>query len=441
MPDTVIQVENIGKKYMISHSKQNNGARYSTLRDIIADKVKTPFRKLSNIIGHLISNSHNQPSVFNRPKKEEFWALKDVSFEVKKGEIVGIIGRNGTGKTTLLKILSRITEPTTGRFCIKGRVSSLLEVGTGFHPELTGRENIFLNGAILGMTKAEIKIKFDEIVAFAEIEKFLDTPVKRYSSGMYVRLAFSVAAHLDPEILMVDEVLAVGDIAFQKKCLGKMGEVAGRGRTVLFVSHQMQAIRALCQLAILIHDGRIIKKGPTHEIVRIYEDKENSKTIQPTSIVKRNRKDTQNQSFYFKSVGMLNIDGKLTTRFRYNEKLILIVDLTGECVSSHYSIEFRIFGEVGEIRKSFNILCVGASGPFHNIYFDKRIRRVRIDIGPLLLSSGNYSISLSVMTGTVRSDTWEDACSFQIFECQPVAVGYDIHAAGCIVQHTFSAIN
>ncbi len=445
MPDTVIQVENIGKKYMISHSRQYKGARYSALRDIVTDKVKAPFRKLSHIISHPISDPHNPPSVFDRPHKEEFWALKDVSFEVKQGEVVGIIGRNGTGKTTLLKILSRITEPTTGRFCIKGRVSSLLEVGTGFHPELTGRENIFLNGAILGMTKAEIRKKFDEIVAFAEIEKFLDTPVKRYSSGMYVRLAFSVAAHLDPEILIVDEVLAVGDIAFQKKCLGKMGEVAGRGRTVLFVSHQMQAIRALCQLAILIHDGRIIKKGSTHEIVRIYEDKENRKAIQTSSVMTRSREDTKNSSFYFKSVEMLNIDGKTATRFIYNETLVLIVDLIGESASSHYSVEFRIFGEVGtgstEILKSFNILCVGASGPFHNLYFDKRVRKVRIDIGPLFLSSGNYSISLSVMTGTVRSDTWENACSFQIFECQPVAVGHDIHAAGYIVQHTFSEIN
>src|SRR5204863_7970029 len=186
--------------------------------------------------------------------KEEFWAHKDVSFEVKQGEVVGIIGRNGAGKSTLLKILSRITEPTTGRVRIKGRVASLLEVGTGFHPELSGRENVFLNGAILGMTRVEIKRKFDEIVAFAEVEKFLDTPVKRYSSGMYVRLAFAVAAHLEPEILVVDEVLAVGDAEFQKKCMGKMGEVAkGSGRTVLFVSHNMAAVRTLCHSAILLN--------------------------------------------------------------------------------------------------------------------------------------------------------------------------------------------
>ena len=201
---------------------------------------------------------------------EEFWALKDVIFEVKRGEVVGIIGRNGAGKVTLLKILSRITEPTEGRVTIKGRVASLLEVGTGFHPELTGRENIFLNGAILGMTRAEISRKFDEIVAFAEVEKFLDTPVKRYSSGMYVRLAFAVAAHLEPEILVVDEVLAVGDAEFQKKCLGKMQDVAGHGRTVLFVSHNMGAIQALCGRVILLRAGGVSYAGPSDAGIEKY---------------------------------------------------------------------------------------------------------------------------------------------------------------------------
>jgi lipopolysaccharide transport system ATP-binding protein len=205
-----------------------------------------------------------------RDKREEFWALKDVSFEVMQGEVVGIIGRNGAGKSTILKILSRITEPTKGRVRIKGRVASLLEVGTGFHQELTGRENIFLNGAILGMTRAEIRRKFDEIVAFSEVETFLDTPVKHYSSGMYVRLAFAVAAHLEPEILIIDEVLAVGDAAFQKKCLGKMDEVARHGRTVLFVSHNMAAITALCTRGILIESGRLVLSNSPHSVVEKY---------------------------------------------------------------------------------------------------------------------------------------------------------------------------
>ena len=204
-------------------------------------------------------------------ESEEFWALKDVNFEVKRGEVVGIIGRNGAGKSTLLKILSRITEPSDGRVEIKGRVASLLEVGTGFHPELTGRENIYLNGAILGMTRAEIRRKFDEIVAFAEVERFLDTPVKRYSSGMYVRLAFAVAAHLEPEILIVDEVLAVGDAEFQKKCLGKMKKAAaGQGRTVLFVSHSMSAVSALCHRGIVLHRGRLLFDGLVEDALARY---------------------------------------------------------------------------------------------------------------------------------------------------------------------------
>jgi len=210
-------------------------------------------------------------AVFRRPKDEMFWALKDVSLEVKEGEVLGLIGRNGAGKTTLLKILSRITRPTTGWAEIHGRVGSLLEVGTGFHPELTGRENTFLSGAILGMSKREIESKFDEIVAFAELEKFIDTPVKHYSSGMYVRLAFAVAAHLEPEILLVDEVLAVGDINFQKKCLGKMGDVARAGRTVVLVSHQLNQIRRLCHRVVWIDDGSVRQDGPTHEVVSGYE--------------------------------------------------------------------------------------------------------------------------------------------------------------------------
>ncbi len=255
MSDTVIQVENLGKKYIIGHQQQE---RYTSLRDVITNKIKS--------FGGLIQN----PKSKIQNSSEDFWALKDVSFEIKQGDRVGIIGRNGAGKSTLLKILSRITEPTEGRIKIKGRVASLLEVGTGFHPELTGRENIYLNGAILGMGKEEIKRKFDEIVAFAEIEKFLDTPVKRYSSGMYVRLAFAVAAHLEPEILIVDEVLAVGDAAFQKKCLGKMEDVGKEGRTVLFVSHNIGAITRLCSRSMYLHSGRLKKMGSTELIIQDY---------------------------------------------------------------------------------------------------------------------------------------------------------------------------
>ena len=259
MSDTIIQVENLGKKYLIKH-QQHGG--YTALRDVIADKVKSFAKKIT------FQWNHKQSSTYSTT--EEFWALKDISFKVNQGEVVGIIGRNGAGKSTLLKILSRITEPTEGSIRINGRVASLLEVGTGFHPELTGRENVFLNGAILGMGKAEIKRKFDEIVAFSEIEKFLDTPVKRYSSGMYIRLAFAVAAHLEPDILVIGEVLAVGDAAFQKKCLGKMRDVARKGRTVLFVSHNMGAIRQLCRTGLLLESGMLIGNGRVGSVVEKY---------------------------------------------------------------------------------------------------------------------------------------------------------------------------
>jgi lipopolysaccharide transport system ATP-binding protein len=247
----IIRVENLGKQYRIGGSE----SAYSTLRESLSEKVRAPLKSLARI---------------GRTIDQTIWALREVNFEVGPGEVVGIIGHNGAGKSTLLKVLSRITEPTTGRVELYGRTGSLLEVGTGFHPELTGRENIFLNGAILGMTRPEIQRKFDEIVAFAELEKFLDTPVKRYSSGMYMRLAFSVAAHLDPEILVIDEVLAVGDAAFQKKCLGRMRDISTEGRTVLFVSHNMAAIRSLCQRGILLANGRKVFEGAAGECVDRY---------------------------------------------------------------------------------------------------------------------------------------------------------------------------
>ena len=248
----VIQVDNLSKKYIIS---RNNDGKYIALRDVIAAKVKGVFAKKQT------------EDLF----KEDFYALRDINFSVEKGDRVGIVGRNGAGKSTLLKVLSQITEPTSGTIGIKGRVASLLEVGTGFHPELSGRENIYLNGAILGMTRVEIKKKFDQIVDFSEVEKFLDTPVKRYSSGMYVKLAFAVAAHMEPEILIVDEVLSVGDIEFQKKCLGKMEDVSvEEGRTVLFVSHNMATIKALCTSCMLMSEGRITHNGTVDDILNEY---------------------------------------------------------------------------------------------------------------------------------------------------------------------------
>jgi lipopolysaccharide transport system ATP-binding protein len=256
MSDLAIRVENLGKQYHIGGPQPN----YRTIRETLVDGIRGPFRRLASVVRGQSSAEGNG----------NIWALKDVSFEVRRGDVLGIIGRNGAGKSTLLKILSGITEPTEGRAELRGRIGSLLEVGTGFHPELTGRENVYLNGAILGMRRAEIDARFDEIVAFAEIERFLDTPVKHYSSGMYVRLAFAVAAYLEPEILLVDEVLAVGDAAFQSKCLGRMDEVAHEGRTVLFVSHNLGAVRSLCTRGLLLASGCLAKDGPPDKVIDLY---------------------------------------------------------------------------------------------------------------------------------------------------------------------------
>ena len=297
-PDRIaIRVSHLGKQYKIGGPQEP----YHTFRDAIVNSLKTPLK------------------IFQRvPPVEGFWALKDVSFEVEQGEVIGIIGRNGAGKSTLLKILSRITTPTEGTVELHGRVGSLLEVGTGFHPELTGRENIYLSGSILGMKRREIDAKLDDIIKFSEIEKFLDTPVKRYSSGMYVRLAFAVAAHLDPEILIVDEVLAVGDASFQKKCMSKMGDVAKEGRTVLFVSHNMGAIHNLCRRCILLDHGQIIQTGNPNDVINFYiasNFKEISEYTQPHNAKK---------PINLRRVALLNNEDKPTSQFRFDEENVKI---------------------------------------------------------------------------------------------------------------------
>jgi len=301
---SVIHAEGLSKKYVIGHQ---HGSAHNTLRDAIAQRGRALARGL-------IHPFTNRSASGGGTDYEEFWALRDVSFEVKEGERLGIIGRNGAGKSTLLKILSRITEPTSGRVTIRGRIASLLEVGTGFHPELSGRENIFLNGAVLGMSKAEIVRKFDEIVDFAEIERFLDTPVKRYSSGMYVRLAFAVAAHLEPEIMIVDEVLAVGDVKFQRKCLGKMEEIGKRGRTVLFVSHNMQAVRQLCDRAVLLASGRVVADGTSGAVVGRYLDElQPGEAVTPESLDRLIRGLPADRDCRLARIGVSQ-DGEFTTR-------------------------------------------------------------------------------------------------------------------------------
>jgi lipopolysaccharide transport system ATP-binding protein len=311
MTDPIIAVERLGKRYRVRH--QTGGQQYVALRDVLTSKVAASLR-------WFLPNRQAQP-----PGHEEFWALKDVSFEVDEGEVVGIIGRNGAGKSTLLKVLSRVTEATEGRVTLGGRVASLLEVGTGFHPELTGRENILLNSAILGMTRSEIDRKFDDIVTFAEVERFLDTPVKRYSSGMYMRLAFAVAAHLDPEILVVDEVLAVGDAQFQKKCLGRMSNVAAAGRTVLFVSHNMNAIESLCTQAIYLENGRVREHG--RDVRGIIMRYLNGNTADELASVWVNRNNALNhpvmQPLY---LAIENCQGKpVTSPVRNDEPLFVVI--------------------------------------------------------------------------------------------------------------------
>ena len=316
MPTPIITVENLGKSYLVGHQSASHD-RYSSLRDVISRHASNFGRKLFDML--------RGKQIIQGDIVEEFWALQDVSFEVWPGEVVGIVGGNGAGKSTLLKVLSRITEPTRGKICLRGRVASLLEVGTGFHPELSGRENVFLNGAILGMSQHEVRKKFDEIVEFAEVERFLDTPVKRYSSGMYVRLAFAVAAHLDPEILVVDEVLAVGDAKFQKKCLGKMQDVSRQqGRTVLFVSHNMAAVKSLCTRAICLERGKIVADDkPEPVLQRYYHSGETN--VLDGNIPKERARQMGTGEVQFTRVSLMDENGERTSVIPTGSQLQFVV--------------------------------------------------------------------------------------------------------------------
>lgn len=402
---SIISVENLGKKYRLQH--QSSQQPYVALRDVLTDCA----RNLVQRVIHPVRSSHS-----SHPSQEDFWALKDVFFDVKAGDRVGIIGRNGAGKSTLLKVLSRITEPTTGVVRIKGRVASLLEVGTGFHPELTGRENVFLNGAILGMSRTEIKKKFDEIVDFAEIEKFLDTPVKRYSSGMYVRLAFAVAAHLEPEILIVDEVLAVGDAQFQKKCLGKMEAVSAKeGRTVLFVSHNMQAITALCDRAILLNHGSVIEDGATRDVtiryLNIGDDAYNVARRDLTNPRLRQSKISNPDSvFKWTEILIYNSKKENTNDICYGEPF--------EVVIRGYSTETceNIRVGMGVISKQFGMVFTTHqqySGLSDRI--DEGHSEYRIMIDPNYLVPGLYSIGIAAgETVKIADYILDDAITFTI---------------------------
>ena len=319
MDEVVIKAEGVSKRYRIGLNAASTG-RYTALRDVIARNLQGVARSTRDILAGR--------ALVQGDTVQDFWALRDVSFSVRRGEILGVIGRNGAGKSTLLKILSRITEPSAGMVRISGRVATLLEVGTGFHPELTGRENIFLNGAILGMTRAEIRERFDEIVAFAEVTTFLDTPVKRYSSGMYVRLAFAVAAHLNPEILVIDEVLAVGDAAFQKKCLGKMVEVSRGGRTVLFVSHNMSAVQQLTQRSLVLAEGCVVLDAPTSEAVAHYMEAASSDAGGGEWVRKHTDALTRQSFFVSKVTTSSNFESGVSSRFECDDPITIRVFFT-----------------------------------------------------------------------------------------------------------------
>jgi lipopolysaccharide transport system ATP-binding protein len=379
MSDIVIAAENLSKSYLVGHQSAERES-YIALRDIIAREARNFARKgLDFVRGRQIVQGD---------EIEEFWALRDVSFEVRRGEVLGIIGRNGAGKSTVLKILSRITEPTRGHVTIRGRVASLLEIGTGFHPELTGRENIYLNGAILGMSKREIRNKFDEIVAFAEVEQFLDTPVKRFSSGMYVRLAFSVAAHLEPEILIVDEVLAVGDAAFQAKCLGKMAAVKSGGRTVLFVSHNLAAIQTLSDRAIMLDRGRTCCAGATETVVARYL----SHGVPREGVTLTDRSDRLgNGRLRFTGVQFLDRDGKPVSEIISGDKLI--IDATyvtdGSIDAARIILASSFWNQLGGPAALFASDEMG-------VMFDHLATegRLYIEIPRFLLRGGTYSLKL-----------------------------------------------
>lgn len=377
MSDTVIKVENLGKSYLIGH-KPTQSSQYTALRDVIASNVKN----LARITSEMLAGR----SLVQGNQVEEFWALKDVSFDIRQGDRVGIVGRNGAGKSTLLKILSRITEPTIGRAFINGRVASLLEVGTGFHPELTGRENIFLNGTILGMSRREIKLKFDEIVDFAEVERFLDTPIKRYSSGMHVRLAFAVAAHLEPEILIVDEVLAVGDAQFQKKCLGKMKSVSGEGRTVIFVSHDESAIINLCTSGILLESGRVSFLGGAAETVNHYFSASQASPHIDLDLFSGSRRGPKH-FVKIKSISVADANGSPISALGMGETLVITLALNFHDIKKNCIFGVMLRNSMGQLIHDFRSSFEG-----FNPNFCLGLNVVKVTIPSIKVYPGSYLI-------------------------------------------------
>jgi lipopolysaccharide transport system ATP-binding protein len=409
--ESIISVHNLSKRYYISRSKR---FQYKTFSETFSTFIK----KTSKKILHPLSKGRTSDSV------QEFWALKDIDFKLQHGDKIGIIGRNGAGKSTLLKILSRITHPTTGLVRINGRVSCLLEVGTGFSPELTGRENIFLNGAILGMKKYEIKKKFDAIVAFSEVEEFLDTPVKRYSSGMYVRLAFSVAAHLEPEIFIVDEVLAVGDIAFQKKCIGKMEEVGKEGRTILFVSHNLAMVKNLCTKGLLLNRGRIHQVGDINEVVKSYlnysDDIINGSNQGCFELW--DKKSGHKNEQYFQKIVLFNDEG-LRSSFEMNKKFGITITISMLKNIPNAEIGIIIKDKNGKWLTSLTTEMLG--GIPNSLRSD--INNITFLIERLILTKDNYYIDVSLAErGIGRVEYIENAASFTVNSNDIYKTGYEV---------------
>jgi lipopolysaccharide transport system ATP-binding protein len=414
--EPIIEVRNIGKRYDIAHMRGG----YVALRDVLATMIKNPGGFLA----------HKAKRAVGLEKKEEFWALRNVNFTVKRGEVIGVIGSNGAGKSTLLKILSQITPPTEGEIIIRGRVGSLLEVGTGFHPELTGRENIFLNGAILGMKKDEIAAKFDKIVAFAGVEKFLDTPVKHYSSGMYVRLAFSVAAHMEPDILMVDEVLAVGDAEFQKKCLGKMDEITKKdGRTILFVSHNMSAIQNLCPTTIHMQHGRVRRIGPTDEVIKEYLTEAGARSALELS--KRIDR-AGNGMLRFTDAYILNKEGQRASQ----------ID-SGSSVKLIFEYECKPGAVIGNVILGANLVSPGGEGIslLHTEMTKTELKdiagkgRFECDIKKLPLVSGPYSLHIRALADGMVADDVKNVLSFDVLPGDFFGTGSAIKHSQIYIDH------
>jgi len=399
--EPAIAVRGVAKRYIIGQTQPS-----TQLRESIASMITAPFRRLRHLSGRGSSDT------------TEFWALKDVSFDVGVGDVVGIIGPNGAGKSTLLKILSRITPPTSGHVDLDGRVSSLLEVGTGFHPELTGRENIFLNGAILGMYREEIRRKFDAIVSFAELDKFIDTPVKHYSSGMYVRLAFSVAAHLEPEILIIDEVLSVGDLHFRNRCLGRMRDMRDEGRTVLFVSHDLTSVRQLCNRAVLLVGGQLDTDGEPDAVTRRYEQMNRDPSSGNAGAADRIHPPPH---YHLQRVELRGPSGDVRRNFDAGDVMEIHLWSSGRAPVDSYTVEFKLLNDDDQI------VSFGSANPVRSTYYTADQQHYVCRLGPLPLTEGSYSFSFTIRVwNEERWDFWEKAIGFDIDRCDLFKTGHSI---------------